>query len=63
MHINMEAKKMPIRYKGRGFTRKEKDYFKKRANEARLKNNKSLCCNEELLGDGHCSKCQHFGME
>lgn len=54
---------MPIRYKGRGFTRKEKDYFKKRANEARLKNNKSLCCNEELLGDGHCSKCQHYGME
>jgi len=54
---------MPIGYKGYGFTRKEKAYFKKRANEVRLKNNKSLCCNEELLGDNHCSKCQHYGAE
>ena len=54
---------MPYRYKGYGFTRKEKKYFKKRANKVRLDNNKSLCCNEELLGDGHCSSCQHWGMD
>ena len=54
---------MAYRYLGYGFTEKQKAYFKKMREKARLTDNKSLCCNKELLGDGHCSSCGHWGME
>ena len=54
---------MAYRYLGYGFTEKQKAYFKKMRDKATLADNKSLCCNKELLGDGHCSSCGHWGME